>query len=114
MGDEQPNWQRSIPQGQTWGGCRACKHLRPGEQCAAYPERIPLIILDGQVDHLVVRPGQVGSTVFEVSERPAGLALRRIRAGVANREQWALDVLARSAALQDTLGMPAPLPTTTR
>jgi hypothetical protein len=33
--------------------------------CAAYPTRIPIIIASGDVDHLVVRPGQVGDTVFE-------------------------------------------------
>jgi hypothetical protein len=32
--------------------------------CAAYPDRIPLAIASGEVDHLVVRPGQVGDTVF--------------------------------------------------
>jgi hypothetical protein len=33
--------------------------------CAAYSQRIPLVIASGEVDHLVMRPGQVGDTVFE-------------------------------------------------
>jgi len=33
--------------------------------CAAYPLRIPIVIASGEMDHLVVRPGQVGDTVFE-------------------------------------------------
>ena len=33
--------------------------------CPAYPDRIPLVIVAGEIDHLVVRPGQVGDTVFE-------------------------------------------------
>jgi hypothetical protein len=48
---------------EQWGGCRLCVHWRGG-RCAAYPERIPLPILSGQVDHLVKRPGQVGDVVF--------------------------------------------------
>jgi hypothetical protein len=32
--------------------------------CEAYPERIPIQIASGEVDHLVIRPGQVGEIVF--------------------------------------------------
>jgi hypothetical protein len=32
--------------------------------CVAFPDRIPIVIASGEVDHLVVRPGQVGDTVF--------------------------------------------------
>jgi hypothetical protein len=71
--------------------------------CAAYPERIPLIIVDGQVDHLVVRPGQVGGTIFAVNEQPTGLALIRIRGAVKNGERWALDAVARSTSLRTAL-----------
>jgi hypothetical protein len=110
MPESEPSWQRSIPREQTWGGCRACRHLLPGERCAAYPDGIPLIIMDGQVDHLVVRPGQVGEILFEVNERPTGLALIRIRGAVKNGEQWALRVLARSASLREALGMPEASP----
>jgi hypothetical protein len=48
-----------------WPGCRYCVHWRAGS-CAAYPERIPLVILSGEVDHLVPRPGQTGTTTFEM------------------------------------------------
>jgi hypothetical protein len=30
----------------------------------AFPHRIPVQIVSGEIDHLVVRPGQVGDTVF--------------------------------------------------
>jgi hypothetical protein len=33
--------------------------------CVAFPHRIPIQIVSGEIDHLVVRPGQVGDTVFE-------------------------------------------------
>lgn len=64
------NWERTIPEGQRWGGCRACRHFRADLTCAAYPDRIPLPIFSGEVDHLVPRPGQVGEVVFAVRERP--------------------------------------------
>jgi len=50
-----------------WQGCLGCAHYRLGGRpaCVAYPERIPLPILSGEVDHMVPRPGQVGDTVFE-------------------------------------------------
>jgi hypothetical protein len=32
--------------------------------CVAFPDRIPIVIASGEVDHLVVRPGQIGDTVF--------------------------------------------------
>lgn len=57
------NWDRSERY-EEWDGCRWCIHWRGGK-CAAYPERIPLAILSGEVDHLVKRPGQVGHTVYE-------------------------------------------------
>src|SRR5262249_26980973 len=75
---------------QPWGGCRVCKHLQPGMRCVAFPDGIPMAIFSGQVDHLSVRPGQRGTIVFELTEAPDELALRRIRAGVARGEQWAL------------------------
>ena len=40
-------------------------HFRKDITCIAYPDRIPIMIASGEVDHLVVRPGQVGETVFE-------------------------------------------------
>ena len=49
----------------AWPGCRYCVHWRAGT-CAAYPQRIPLVILSGEIDHLVPRPGQVGTATFEM------------------------------------------------
>lgn len=49
---------------EEWPGCRFCAHYNR-MRCVAYPERIPLIIASGEVDHLVPRPGQTGATVFE-------------------------------------------------
>ncbi len=59
------DWARSIPPDQRWGGCRWCIHFRPDMTCSAFPERIPIQIASGEVDHLVVRPGQVGTIVFQ-------------------------------------------------
>jgi hypothetical protein len=59
------DWKRSIPRTELWGGCRACVHFRRDTTCVAFPDGIPIIIASGDVDHLVVRPGQVGDTVFE-------------------------------------------------
>jgi hypothetical protein len=61
---------------ERWGGCRRCVHFRPDFTCVAYPERIPLQIASGEVDHLVVRPGQVGDTVFAPREAPVPAAGR--------------------------------------
>lgn len=47
-----------------WQGCIGCARYRRG-RCDAYPNGIPLPILSGAVDHLVPRPGQVGSAIFE-------------------------------------------------
>jgi hypothetical protein len=65
-------------------------------RCAAFPDRIPLAIFSGEVDHLVVRPGQIGDTVFEIAEQPSGLALRRIRGAAARGEDWAVRALTRT------------------
>ena len=47
-----------------WQGCIGCARYRRG-RCDAYPDSIPLNILSGEVDHMVPRPGQVGTIVFE-------------------------------------------------
>ena len=60
------SWERSERFAE-FGGCRLCVHYRRGS-CVAYPERIPLDILSGEVDHMVKRPGQVGETVFELMD----------------------------------------------
>lgn len=57
------NWQPSERYDE-WEGCIGCARWRGG-RCDAYPTRIPLMILDGQVDHMVPRPGQQGDLVFE-------------------------------------------------
>jgi hypothetical protein len=59
------DWNHTIPKDQDWGGCRKCVHFRKDFTCPAFPERIPIQIASGEIDHLVVRPGQVGDTVFE-------------------------------------------------
>jgi hypothetical protein len=60
------NWERT-PGSDDYVGCLACAHRRRGKHlsCDAYPDVIPFLIVSGQVDHLVPRPGQVGDTVFE-------------------------------------------------
>lgn len=62
----EPNWVPS-PDYDRWRGCLHCKHhtWQRGVFCAAYPDDPPWEILTGQVDHLVVRPEQVGDTVYE-------------------------------------------------
>ena len=57
------DWERSE-RFEEWKGCRMCVHWRAA-RCVAYPKAIPLIILSGEVDHLVPRPGQAGATVYE-------------------------------------------------
>ena len=69
------SWEPSE-QFDDWPGCRLCSHWRGG-RCAAYPERIPLAIIAGQVDHMVVRPGQVGDTVFELMDLDTWYRTRR-------------------------------------
>ena len=60
-----PNWERSIPRDRVWGSCLYCVHFGQGMGCPAFPDGIPVQILSGEVDHLVVRPGQVGAIVYE-------------------------------------------------
>lgn len=82
MVTETPNWRRSIQRDQRWGGCRACAHFRRDMTCAAFPDLIPIVIASGEVDHLVVRPHQVGTTVFtpkaDVPEEAKTLAHRPV------------------------------------
>jgi hypothetical protein len=59
------DWKRSIPRDQRWGGCLRCIHDRRDGTCVAFPNQIPIVIASGEVDHLVIRPGQVGDTLFE-------------------------------------------------
>ena len=57
------NWEPSEQFGE-WQGCLGCAHYRYAK-CVAYPKAIPLPVLSGEIDHMVVRPGQVGDTVFQ-------------------------------------------------
>ena len=66
--------------------------------CAAYPERIPISIASGEVDHLVVRPGQVGDIVFELTDNPTGLALKFLRHAATRGVPWAIEALAKHEA----------------
>jgi hypothetical protein len=51
-----------------------CRHFdRRTRRCAAYPDRIPLPIASGEVDHRVTRPGDHGIQ-FEPIEEPAKAA----------------------------------------
>ena len=36
--------------------------------CVAYPNGIPLPIASGEIDHLILRPGQEGEILFELKE----------------------------------------------
>lgn len=58
------SWEPS-PQADAFGGCRLCLHYQGGGRCTAYPTRIQLPIFAGDIDHMVVRPGQVGDDLFE-------------------------------------------------
>jgi hypothetical protein len=59
------SWEPS-PDADKFGGCRLCTHYLGGGRCTAFPERIPLPIVAGDIDHMVVRPGQVGPDLFEL------------------------------------------------
>lgn len=98
---EQPlNWERSVPQGQRWGGCGLCRHLRPDNTCAAYPSGIPIIIGSGEVDHLVERPGQVGMVVFELVAEPSPLQVRLLRAAAHDGVVGVAEALARAGTVR--------------
>jgi hypothetical protein len=56
------SWEPSA-RFKEWPGCRACAYWAAA-RCIAFPDGIPFPIVAGQVDHLVPRPGQVGTTVF--------------------------------------------------
>ena len=57
------NWKPTA-RFNEWAGCLGCAHYQRG-RCVAYPEGIPLPIISGEVDHMIPRPKQVGTTVFE-------------------------------------------------
>ncbi len=87
---EPSDWEPSDKYDE-WGGCFGCGHWR-GATCIAYPKRIPMMIIDGQTDHMVPRPGQVGDIVYEprdydhwlrTGERRTAQEVAREKAGVA-------------------------------
>src|SRR5438067_9859956 len=92
------NWERSVPQGTSWGNCRVCRHFRPDRTCSAYPEPIPSIIASGEVDHLSIRLGQLGGDAFEPATRPSSLALRTLRHAAEQGAPWAVAAFARAEA----------------
>jgi hypothetical protein len=55
-GDVALSWEPSD-RFDEWPTCRGCAHLR-GNRCAAFPSGIPFMIVSGQTDHMVPRPGQ--------------------------------------------------------
>jgi hypothetical protein len=57
------NWEPSD-HADEFGGCRFCTHYQGGGRCTAFPTRIPLPIFAGDIDHMIVRPGQTGGDVF--------------------------------------------------
>jgi hypothetical protein len=75
---------------EEFGGCRLCLHYLGQGRCSAFPTRIPLPIFAGDIDHMVVRPGQIGDATFEEIDfkywqatggrRPAAEKPSRIRA----------------------------------
>ena len=68
-----------------WPGCVKCRHLnRRTCRCAADPDRIPLPIASGEVDHMVPRPGDHGIE-FKPIEEPAQAASGSLDAGVGNK-----------------------------
>jgi hypothetical protein len=72
-----PKSESSESKGQSWGSCFDCVHLGPQMTCPAFPQRIPIAIASGEIDHLTVHPGQVGDTVFEPIDKEVWRTTRR-------------------------------------
>lgn len=51
--------------------CFYCKHYKKEGGCNAFPERIPLIIISGELKHDRVLSGQKKDFVFDIGENPA-------------------------------------------
>jgi hypothetical protein len=58
------SWEPSAD-ADEFGGCRLCLHYQGEGRCSAFPKRIPLPIFAGDIDHMIVRPGQIGTFVYE-------------------------------------------------
>jgi len=52
------DWEPSA-RNEEWPGCRHCAHFRK-THCDAYPDRIPILFLSGEIDHMIPRPGDHG------------------------------------------------------
>jgi hypothetical protein len=52
------NWERSD-RFEEWQGCRGCAHYQRA-RCIAYPDGIPLLLLSGEVDHMILRTNGLG------------------------------------------------------
>lgn len=48
--------------------CLSCKHYIGQLACEAFPFRIPQEILTGSNDHDKPQPGQLGDTIYEMSD----------------------------------------------
>jgi hypothetical protein len=58
------SWDPSA-RADEFGGCRLCLHYQGQGRCTAFRRHIPLPIFAGDIDHMVVRPGQIGDDIFE-------------------------------------------------
>lgn len=66
--------------------CSSCKHLDRENigwttRCPAFPKGIPFEVLETEVKHDVVIPGQTGETVYEVLPGYEDIALFRTTRG---------------------------------
>lgn len=75
-----------------------CEHFRRDMTCTAFPSRIPIEIASGQFDHLAARPGQVGSTMFEVVRSPSPAQRLVIEDAAQRGTAWAPRALERLEA----------------
>lgn len=57
-------WEPS-PDAKDFRGCNTCILLLETGGCRAYPTGMPIAIASGEVDHMQVRPGQVGNFIYE-------------------------------------------------
>lgn len=51
----------------VWASCVSCLHKWRGPVCEAYPDGIPEVILNGNVDHKTPYPGDHGLTYLPVA-----------------------------------------------
>ena len=53
-----------------WASCVSCERKSRGSVCDAYPDGIPEVILNGQVDHKTPHPGDGGLTYLAAAPQP--------------------------------------------